>query len=120
MSAIASPELLRPDNFTPPQRTPWGGRKLIDVYKRGLDLSAAVRAYAVVGESWEMACGAEFPSLVRRTNQPLAALIAAQPKSWLGSDRQPQRAYGPAPRMSQLRQSRRHRGPGLPALRRGP
>lgn len=89
MSAISA-ELLRPDNFTPPQRTPWGGRKLIEVYKRGLDLSPSARGYGVVGESWEVAGGAEYPSLVRRTNQPLAELIAAQPKAWLGSGRQPQ------------------------------
>ena len=23
-------ELLRPDNFTPPTRTPWGGRGIVD------------------------------------------------------------------------------------------
>jgi mannose-6-phosphate isomerase len=86
MIAIASPELLQPDNFTPPQRTPWGGRRIVEQYKRGLELSDASRAYAVVGESWEVACDAEYPSVVRRTNRPLAALIAAQQKAWLGND----------------------------------
>src|SRR5687768_366355 len=70
MSYIHSPNnrrrplLLRPDNFCPPSRTPWGGRKIAAGYK-GLPEQ-------VVGESWEISVEPDFPSVVEETGEPLA------------------------------------------------
>lgn len=73
---------LRPDNFTPPARTPWGGRGILDL-KAELDLESAKRRYSVVGESWELSVEPDFPStLVDGT--PLAVAIAQDPAGWLG------------------------------------
>lgn len=75
------PERLQPDNVTPPARTPWGGRRITDCYKRGLDLGVDG---AVVGEAWEVSVEPSFPSRIVRTGQSLAAAIAADPAGWLG------------------------------------
>src|SRR5688500_2638577 len=69
MSYIHSPNnrrpiLLRPDNFCPPSRTPWGGRKIAARYKGLPD--------QVVGESWEISVEPDFPSVVEDTGEPLA------------------------------------------------
>ena len=78
---------MQPDNFTPPSRTPWGGRTIVDDLKRELDLSAEAAAFAVVGESWEVSVEPSFPSVVTNVDgQPLLAdLIAAQPSATLGT-----------------------------------
>lgn len=76
---------LRPDNFTPPTRTPWGGRRILDHYKRGLPLAAERAAYAVVGESWEISVEPDFPSRVDGTGAVLADVLAADPRGWLGA-----------------------------------
>jgi len=55
------PLLLRPDNFTPPARTPWGGRNITGRYKAGVGLPAAL-ANQAVGEAWELSFGPELPS----------------------------------------------------------
>lgn len=81
---MVRPELLRPDNFTPPQRAPWGGRKLVGIYKKKLDLAEPARAYAVVGESWEVSVDPAYPSCVRQTGRSLASHIADDPVAWLG------------------------------------
>ncbi len=74
--------LLRGDNFTPIARTPWGGRRIVAL-KAGLSLGAATRAQEVIGESWEISVGPEFPSeLVDGTR--LASAIARAPKAMLG------------------------------------
>jgi mannose-6-phosphate isomerase len=52
------PLLLRPDNFTPPSRTPWGGRRIVDTLKA----SAALDASGPVGEAWELSVEPDFPS----------------------------------------------------------
>jgi len=54
------PLLLQPDNFTPPARTPWGGRRITEGLKRdaGLDVRGAV------GEAWELSVEPDFPSRV--------------------------------------------------------
>ena len=44
------PIRLRPDNFTPPSRTPWGGTRLMQRYKVDLGIRS-VAPDAVVGES---------------------------------------------------------------------
>jgi mannose-6-phosphate isomerase len=75
------PVLLRPDNFTPPSRTPWGGSRILERYKQGLGISAA---HSLVGESWEISVEPSFPSRLARSAEPLAAVIARDPVAWLG------------------------------------
>jgi mannose-6-phosphate isomerase len=84
MTEPAAPEGLRPDNFTPPERTPWGGKK-IKILKRGLDLREPARSYEVVGESWEVSVDTTYPSIVARTDRPLAELLAKDPDAWFGA-----------------------------------
>lgn len=50
--------LLQPDNFTPPARTPWGGRRTVDVLKAG----AGLEVHGPVGEAWELSVEPDFPS----------------------------------------------------------
>lgn len=52
------PLLLRPDNFTPPSRTPWGGRRIVEQLKAGRGLNAQ----GPVGEAWELSVEPDFPS----------------------------------------------------------
>lgn len=73
------PLLLRPDNFTPPTRTPWGGRKIMERYKPGVDSEARV-----VGESWEVSVEPSFPSVIEDSELTLAQVIARDPRGWLG------------------------------------
>jgi len=60
------PILPLPDNFTPPTRTPWGGKKILSHYKCGLAIRDE-RQYPVVGESWEISADPAFPSECRFT-----------------------------------------------------
>lgn len=75
------PVLLDPDNFTSPQRTPWGGRRLARGIKAGLGLPVD----APIGESWELSGGPELPSRAE-SGEPLSELIAADPRGWLGRE----------------------------------
>jgi len=52
--------LLQPDNFTPPARTPWGGRKISDRLKA----DAGLGARGTVGEAWELSVEPDFPSRI--------------------------------------------------------
>jgi mannose-6-phosphate isomerase len=52
--------LLQPDNFTPPERTPWGGRRIAE----GLKLSAGLEVRGAVGEAWELSVEPDFPSRI--------------------------------------------------------
>ncbi|MGB3050953.1 MAG: type I phosphomannose isomerase catalytic subunit [Polyangiales bacterium] len=52
------PLLLRPDNFTPPSRTPWGGRRISEKLKA----DAQLRPGGPVGEAWELSVEPDFPS----------------------------------------------------------
>lgn len=72
---------LRPDNFTPPSRTPWGGTKIVERYKADLCLG---QRESRVGESWEISVEPSFPSRFD-DNTSLAAAIAADPEGWLGT-----------------------------------
>jgi mannose-6-phosphate isomerase class I len=72
--------VLRPDNLTPPARTPWGGRKIIHEYKPFLTQAGAV------GESWEVSVEPSFPSRALSGDAPLSALIAGDPVGWLGAE----------------------------------
>ncbi|HKU40699.1 MAG TPA: type I phosphomannose isomerase catalytic subunit, partial [Polyangiales bacterium] len=80
----AVPALLRPDNFTSPARTPWGGRRIVGTYKAELGLSAALRESAV-GEAWELSLGPELPSRLE-DGRFLHELIAADPHGYLGAE----------------------------------
>ena len=75
------PELLRPDNVTPPTRTPWGGRKILEHYKAALGLSSVAGA---VGESWEVSVEPSFPSRLAVSGETLADVIGRSPVAWLG------------------------------------
>ena len=77
---VPTPLLLRPDNFTPSTRTPWGGTRLMARYKSGCGPARPV------GESWEISVEPDFPSrgLDGRT---LAEHLAGDPTAWLGDGR---------------------------------
>ncbi len=100
LAALACrPLALTPDNFTPPQRTPWGGRRLLDDIKRELPLDPAKAGYAVVGESWEVSDDPALPASVlpaglgTAARVPLPTLLAAEPARMLGECTSP--ADGP-------------------------
>ncbi|MBT6278358.1 MAG: class I mannose-6-phosphate isomerase [Chromatiales bacterium] len=76
------PLKLRPDNFTPPSRTPWGGRYIRGRYKQSLHLSPGE---PVVGEAWEVSVEPNFPSRTADDDSPLPAVIASRPDAWLGN-----------------------------------
>lgn len=84
---VPRPRLLRPDNFTPPTRTPWGGRKILAHYKRDLPMvmgrAGVADALPRVGESWEISVEPSFPSRTADTGELLADVIAADPVGWL-------------------------------------
>ena len=54
------PLLLQPDNFTPPERTPWGGHRIT----RDLKLNVGLEVSGVVGEAWELSVEPDFPSRI--------------------------------------------------------
>ncbi|MEM6790452.1 MAG: type I phosphomannose isomerase catalytic subunit [Myxococcota bacterium] len=81
---------LRPDNFTPPARTPWGGQKIRRHYKRGLGLGEG----PPVGESWEVSVEPSFPSRLE-SGPPLTDVIAAAPEAWLGPEEAKRRGQTP-------------------------
>jgi mannose-6-phosphate isomerase len=74
---------LHPDNFTPPQRTPWGGSKIGANYKAGLGLSDV---QSKVGESWEISVEPTFPSRLVESGELLSEAIAQDPVAWLGAE----------------------------------
>jgi len=86
MSDHLEPVILRADNFTPPARTPWGGRRIVSHHKAGIDPAR----FGVVGEAWEFSLDAAFPSRVAspdwHRDARLADVIAAEPRSWIGRD----------------------------------
>jgi mannose-6-phosphate isomerase len=84
VSALPSPLLLRPDNFTPASRTPWGGRRIVGQFKARLGLAAEL-AQQAVGEAWELSFGPELPS---RTldGRFLFELVAEDPVRYLGAE----------------------------------
>jgi mannose-6-phosphate isomerase class I len=74
------PLLLRPDNFTPAARTPWGGRRITGVYKAALGLTDQA-----VGEAWELSFGPELPSQTQ-DGAFLHELVARDPERYLGAE----------------------------------
>lgn len=79
---MVTAQIVEAGNFTPPSRTPWGGKRIVSKYKAGLALD--VDLHARVGESWEISIEPSFPSLLA-TGQPLAEAIAQDPAGWLGA-----------------------------------
>ena len=80
------PVILSWDNWTAPQRTPWGGRA-IAALKSELAIDPTQRAWAAIGESWELSVDPTLPSHVMRDGVPcetVAALLAGDPTTWLG------------------------------------
>lgn len=81
------PVLLRADNWTPPARTPWGGRRIVERYKAGLTVDPARAGWSVVGESWELSFDETFPSrLAGGDGRRLDEVIGDDPEAWLGAD----------------------------------
>lgn len=78
------PHLLTPDNFTPPARTPWGGRRIMLKYKSRLGLAPELAEHPV-GEAWELSFGPELPS---RTAEGawLRDVVAADCERYLGRE----------------------------------
>lgn len=72
---------VRPDNFTPPARTPWGGRRIVGSVKAGLALQ--VDPAVPVGESWEVSVEPSFPSRLE-SGALLSDTIRSDPEFWLG------------------------------------
>ncbi len=79
------PVLLRADNFAPPHRTPWGGRRLRAHYKRDADLSPEARAMPIVGESWEISVEPDFPASLE-SGMSLTSWIQSAPQDALGDE----------------------------------
>ena len=52
------PLVLQPDNLTPANRTPWGGRRIVERLKAG----AGLVMEGPVGEAWELSVEPDFPS----------------------------------------------------------
>jgi mannose-6-phosphate isomerase len=83
------PVRLRPDNFTPATRTPWGGTRIRSKYKPSTLIMRDTRTQAamdaIIGESWEVSVEPTFPS---RTldDRLLSDVIAADPLGWLGNE----------------------------------
>jgi mannose-6-phosphate isomerase class I len=78
-----SPSLVKFGNFTPPERTPWGGHRILTKYKAGL--RSSVDSAAKVGESWEVSTEPTFPSILE-SGEPLADVITSDAIGWLGPD----------------------------------
>ncbi|MDY0004563.1 MAG: class I mannose-6-phosphate isomerase [Polyangia bacterium] len=73
--------LISPDNFTPPSRTPWGGRRIPERYKASLGIPLPD---GPVGESWEVSVEPAFPSRMAGSGEDLGEVIARDPGAWLG------------------------------------
>jgi mannose-6-phosphate isomerase class I len=83
---MTGPLLLRSDNFTPPERTPWGGTRILGRYKRHLPLDPHRAEYPVVGESWEVSVEPDFPSRLQETGELLSEVIARSPEAMVGAE----------------------------------
>jgi mannose-6-phosphate isomerase len=78
---VVRPFLLAADAFTSTARTPWGGRRIAQVLKSGW-----VDPDRLIGESWELSFGPEFPSRLDGDRRTLADLIRAAPEAMLGRE----------------------------------
>ncbi|MFT3921454.1 MAG: class I mannose-6-phosphate isomerase [Myxococcales bacterium] len=82
MTSAIEPVLLRADNFTPPSRTPWGGRRLARDYKQHWLHGARD---LVVGESWEVSVEPDFPARLE-DGSLLTEFIGHDPAAVLGEE----------------------------------
>jgi len=57
---IGLPLVPLPDNFTAPTRTPWGGTKILGIYKRDLPIRPE-KQYPIIGEAWEISADPTAP-----------------------------------------------------------
>jgi mannose-6-phosphate isomerase len=78
---MLSPRRVKVGNFTGPERTPWGGHRILSKYKSGLSLNVDVATR--IGESWEVSTEPSFPSILEGGDR-LADAIALDPIGWLG------------------------------------
>src|SRR3712207_5808143 len=76
---LSGPVLLTPSLFTAPERTPWGGLKISQNYKRHV-----LKQDKKIGESWEFSCDPELPSTVSGLGSTLQELIDKYPTECLG------------------------------------
>ena len=74
------PLLLRGDNFTPPQRTPWGGRRIVERLKS----EELPGPSGPVGEAWELSVEPDFPS--RLDDGPLLDEVLRAEPALLGRE----------------------------------
>lgn len=72
------PIALRDDNFTPTSRTPWGGTRISQRYKR-------LEHTVVIGESWELSVEPDFPSITR-DGEALRDVLTRDPAGYLGRE----------------------------------
>ena len=83
---VYRPLIPKPDNFTPKERTPWGGIKIPQKYKKWLNLPKDL----IVGESWEISGHPTFPSKFilpdrnEKSEITLPELLQLFPKEILG------------------------------------
>ncbi len=73
---VRRPILLRPDNFTVSQKTPWAGTRIAATYKSFLFPGASKPA---IGESWEFSCDPAAPSALLDAPGTLPDLVKAFP-----------------------------------------
>jgi mannose-6-phosphate isomerase len=71
---------LRPDNFTPPSRTPWGGRRIREFLKADAQLQPG----GPVGEAWELSVEPDFPS--RLADGPILDEVLRADPALLGAE----------------------------------
>ena len=79
---VTQPLLLQANNFTPPQRTPWGGTQITSHYKPFVRTDPGT----IVGESWEVSVEPDFPSHLADSPTLLSEVLASDPEGWLGKD----------------------------------
>lgn len=75
-TSLTSLVLLDPKNFTSINRTPWAGNQLAS----GIKAAFAFEEQQFIGESWEISCDQECPSMIaHKQNLTLSELIVANP-----------------------------------------
>ena len=73
---------MAPDNFTSRAKTPWGGTKIADKFKKTILPDARGKH---IGESWEFSCDPTMPSQLADIGLSLPELIKRFPKEILSS-----------------------------------
>lgn len=108
---VHAPLKPRPDNVTPPTRTPWGGRRIFREIKAGLPSIPRPPDDPIVGESWELSDDPAFPSRIAlpevegAPEVALGALLDLFPEEILGAETA-QRTGGRLPLLVKLLDAR--------------